>query len=101
MKSISKVVWSEEATENLKKIIQFLKENWTEKEIRKFAKKLEKQISIIKSQPHSFPKANNFDVRRSVMTKQTSIYYNIHQDTLQIVSIFDNRQNLQKLKLNN
>ena len=99
MKSISKVVWSEEAVENLQKIIQFLEENWSEKEIRKFAMKLEKQISIIKSQPHTFPKANNFDVRRSVLSKQTSIYYNVHQDTLRIVTIFDNRQDPKKLKL--
>lgn len=99
MKSISKVVWSEEAVENLKGIIQYLEENWTEREIRKFAMKLEKQISIIKLQPLSFPKARNFDVRRSVLTKQTTIYYNVYQDILRIVSIFDNRQSPEKLKI--
>lgn len=99
MKNISKVIWSEEAVENLKKIIQYLEENWTEKEIKKFVKKLEKQISIITTQPDSFPKANNLDVRRSVLSKQTTIYYNVHQEAIRIVTIFDNRQNPKKLKL--
>jgi plasmid stabilization system protein ParE len=99
MKNISKVVWSEEAVENLKKIIQYLEENWTETEIKKFATKLEKQISIIRSQPDSFPKANHIDVRRSVLSKQTAIYYKVDQDSIRIVTVFDNRQNPEKLKL--
>ena len=99
MKNISKVVWSEEANKNLKKVIQYLEENWTEKEIKKFLKKLNKHISIIQSQPDSFPKANNFNVRRSVVSKQTTLYYSISQDTLSIVSIFDNRQDPKKLKI--
>lgn len=99
MKNISKVIWSEEAVENLKKIIHYLEENWTEKEIKKFVQKLEKQILIITIQPDSFPKANNLDVHRSVLTKQTTIYYNVHQESIRIVTIFDTRQNPKKLKL--
>ncbi len=98
MKNISKVIWSEEAVENLKKIIKYLEDNWTEKEIKKFASKLEKQISIIQKQPNSFPKANNFNIRRSVMSKQTTIYYNVNDESIRIVSLFDNRQNPNKLK---
>ncbi len=44
MKIISKVIWSQEAVKNLKKIIQYVEENCTEKEIKKFATNLEKQI---------------------------------------------------------
>ena len=99
MKNITKVVWSEEANRNLNKVINYLEKNWTEREIKNFLKKLNKHISIIQSQPGSFPKANNFNVRRSVVTKQITLYYNIRQDTLNIVSIFDNRQNPKKLKI--
>jgi plasmid stabilization system protein ParE len=99
MKNISKVLWTEEAIENLSKVIKYLEENWTEKEIKKFLTKLNKHISLIQTQPDSFPKANNYNVRRSVVTKQTTLYYSISQDTLHIVSIFDNRQNPKKLKI--
>jgi plasmid stabilization system protein ParE len=99
MKSISKVLWTKEASENLSKVIKYLEENWTEKEIKKFLTKLDKHISLIRTQPDSFPKANNYNVRRSVLTKQITLYYSISQETLFIVSIFDNRQNPKKLKI--
>lgn len=99
MKSISKVLWTKEANENLSKVIKYLEENWTEKEIKKFLTKLDKHISLIRTQPDSFPKSNNYNVRRSVLTKQITLYYSISQETLFIVSIFDNRQNPKKLKI--
>ena len=99
MKSISNVIWTKEANENLSKVIKYLEENWTEKEIKKFLTKLYKHISLIQTQPDSFPKANNYNVRRSVVTKQITLYYSISQETLFIVSIFDNRQNPKKLKI--
>lgn len=99
MKNISKVLWTQEANKNLSIIIKYLEDNWTKKEIEKFLKKLNKHISIIQSQPDSFPKTNNYNVRRSVVTKQITLYYSISQDTLNIVSLFDNRQDPQKLKI--
>jgi plasmid stabilization system protein ParE len=99
MKDISKVLWTEEANKNLSNIIKYLEDNWTKREIEKFLKKLNKQISIIQSQPDSFPKTNNYNVRRSVVAKQITLFYSISQDTLNIVSLFDNRQNPQKLKI--
>lgn len=74
MKSISKVIWSAEALENLEKIITYLEKNWSEKEIKKFVKKLEKQISLIKKQPLSFPKSQLVEIRKSVLSKQITIF---------------------------
>jgi plasmid stabilization system protein ParE len=99
MKNISKVLWTVEANENLSNVIKYLEEHWTEKEIKNFLRKLNKHISLIQTQPDSFPKAINYNVRRSVVTRQTTLYYSISQDTLIIVSIFDNRQNPKKLKI--
>lgn len=98
MKSISKVIWSAEALENLEKIITYLEKNWSEKEIKKFVKKLEKQISLIKKQPLSFPKSQLVEIRKSVLSKQITIFYKTSGDTIYIVAIFDNRQNPEKLK---
>jgi plasmid stabilization system protein ParE len=98
MKNISKVIWSAEAVENLEKIITYLEANWTEKEIRKFVKKLEKQITVIKSQPHSFPKSQFIEARKSVLSEQTTIFYKVYADAIYIVTMFDNRQNPENLK---
>ncbi len=98
MKNISKVIWSVEAVENLERIIQYLQENWTEKEIKKFLKKLEKTISIIKKQPLSFPKSQYIEARKLVLSKQTTIFYKVYADAIYIVTIFDSRQNPENLK---
>ena len=98
MKNISKVIWSGEAVENLEKIIAYLQEKWSEKEIKKFIKKLNKQISVIKNLPQSFPKSYYIEARKSVLSKHTTIYYKVFENIVYIVTIFDNRQNPEKLK---
>lgn len=48
MRNISKIIWSEEALNNLREIIDYLEWKWSERELKKFAQKLENQIEIIK-----------------------------------------------------
>ncbi len=99
MKNTCEIIWSAEAIKNVKEIIDYLEWKWTERELRNFAKKLEKQIDIIKRQPLSFPKSKRKNIRRAVMTKQTTVYYEINNDAIRIVSLFDNRKNPKKLKI--
>ena len=99
MKNISKVIWSQRAKTDLNSILDYLEENWTEKEIGKFFRKLDKQISIIQNQPKAFPATQKNNVRRSVLTRQTTIYYDILKDSVRIVALFDTRQRPKKLKL--
>lgn len=99
MKNISKVVWSQRAKNDLESILDYLRENWTEKEIRKFFRNLDKQISAIQNQPYTFPTTQKNNVRRSVLSRQTTVYYDILKDSLRIVVLFDTRQSPGKLKL--
>jgi len=99
MKNICSVVWSEEAVENLSKTLHYLEENWTEKEIRKFAVKIEKLISIIEIHPDSFPEAAKSNVRKAVLTRQVTLYYYVDNNVIYIITLFDSRQNPEKLKL--
>ncbi|MCK9451056.1 MAG: type II toxin-antitoxin system RelE/ParE family toxin [Bacteroidales bacterium] len=98
MKSISKVLWSKRAETDLKSIINFLERNWTDKEVTNFVRKLDKQISIIQNQPNAFPATNRKNVRRSVLSRQITIYYDIMEDAVRIVALFDTRQSPDKLK---
>lgn len=99
MKSISKLIWSNRAKADLQTIIDFMEEHWTEKEISQFFRKLDHQITIIQSQPYAFPASKHKNARRSVLSKQTTIYYDVMQDTIRIIALFDNRQSPDKLKL--
>ncbi|MFO7879072.1 MAG: type II toxin-antitoxin system RelE/ParE family toxin [Bacteroidales bacterium] len=73
MKSISKVIWSQRAKTDLNSILDYLEENRTKKEIGKFFRKLDKQISIIQNQPKAFPAREKNNVQRSVFNQSDYI----------------------------
>jgi len=98
MKNTYKVIWSEEALNNLKEIIDYLQEKWTEKEIKIFAQQLEKLINTIINNPELFPKSLKSDsVRKAVLTKQTTVYYQVNKDSIYLITIFVNKKDSKKL----
>jgi len=100
MRSGYKLYWSDRALADLQNIIDYLTENWTQKEIRNFVRRLDKRLDIIATNPRLFPKTiKRNNVRRSVLTKHTVIYYETDKDLISIVTLFDPRQNPKKLKL--
>lgn len=99
MESTYKIIWTDEALANLAKIINYLEQRWTEREIRTFSRLLDRQINLIQSHPEIFPTTSTSNrLRKSVLTKQTTIYYRIDEMEIRIVTLFDNRQNPGKLK---
>jgi plasmid stabilization system protein ParE len=95
MKNIYRIVWTDEALNNLRSIIEYFEKNWTEREIKKFVKSL----SLLASNPNSFPSINHpKNLRKVVISKQTSIFYQLIENQIRIVSLFDNRRNPDWLK---
>lgn len=99
MKNISEVIWSKRAKTDLISIVDYLEQNWTEKEVANFFRKLDKHISTIQNQPNAFPASPQNNVRRSVLSKQTTIYYHVLKNSVRIVTLFDTRQRPDKLEL--
>jgi plasmid stabilization system protein ParE len=100
MKSGYKLFWSDRALTDLQNIINYLTENWTQKDIQNFARRLDKRLDLIAINPGLFPKTSKRkNVRRSVLTKHTVIYYEARENKVNIVTLFDPRQNPKKLKL--
>ena len=94
-----KIIWSDEALKNLKSIIAYLESRWSKKEISKFAGLLDKNVNLIKDNPLLFPKSNlRREYRKAVISKQVSLYYMIDNQTVTIITLWDNRQNPRKLK---
>jgi plasmid stabilization system protein ParE len=93
MKNGYKIEWSAEALTHLDLIVDYLENRWTEKEINKFFKALEKRINLISKNPLSFPVVEQkLDLRRSVLSEQTTIYYQIQSESILIITLFDNRK---------
>lgn len=100
MQSGYEIVWSDEANNNLSRIIDYLETNWTDKELRKFFRKLEKTLQLISQYPQIFPVTHQHkNIHKCVLTKQTSIYYRFQNDKIFLITLFDNRQNPLKFKV--
>jgi len=99
MKSTFKIIWSKRAFDNLGKIINYLNENWTEKEVHVFSVELERCINIIEKSPDTFPNSNlKPSIRKVVINKQNTLYYRIEGNIVKLINIFDTRQNPKKIK---
>lgn len=96
-----KVFLSELAENKLLKLSDYILENWNLKIRDKFIEKLTEKIKQIYLQPESCPQSSEFKgLYKCVVTKQTTLYYriSIELNEIEIITIFDTRQNPNKLK---
>ena len=86
------VFWSEEADETFEAIVLFIENGWGEKRAEIFVKHTQKVLSLISNQPYMYKASITGSVRQAVITPQTSVYYEIHDDYITLLFFWDNRQ---------
>jgi plasmid stabilization system protein ParE len=87
------ITWTDNAQEDLQQIIDYLNENWSQKDADLFSEKLLIRIDILIKSPLIGKKSDIFpSVRRIVITKHNSLFYSIEGDSIKILNIFDTRQ---------
>lgn len=98
MESDFEIFWTKESLTNLDDILEYLSSAWTQKEVANFKSKLSKQLEIILKFPHLFPASQvNPDLRKAVLSKQTTILYQIQGRRIYILYLFDTRQDQNKI----
>lgn len=96
----SKVIWSPAAETDLEYVIEYLNENWSKRIVTKFINKVEDTITLIAEDPTLFPLVNSkLNIRKCVLTNQNTIFYRSNKSTVEIVRVFDTRQDPKKLTL--
>jgi len=94
-----KILWTDEAINNLEDILDYLNTRWTHHEVIAFKKSLSKQISLIEQNPKLFPISQyNPRLRKSVLSKQTTIFYELNGQLIYFVYLFSNTHNINRLK---
>ena len=93
-----RIFWTEEAIHNLEEIIDYLSTRWTQREVDKFKSKLSKQIDLIKRNPRMFP-VSTFQprLRKAVLSRQTSVFYEIIDNVIYITYVFVNHKSTNRL----
>ncbi len=95
------LIWTTRARDEYAKLQNYLYGQWGDEITTRVLKEIDHTINRIKNTPEQFPVFRKVKkVRRCVASPQTSIYFRIiDKDIVEIISVFDNRQNPKKRKL--
>ncbi len=99
MKNGYKVNWTPHALNELQRTIEYLEQNFTQKEIIKLVQKIESITELITHHPNLFPRSDRANIHRVVILKYNSLYYRVKHDHIEIISFFSNRQSPKKRKI--
>lgn len=95
------IIWSAFAESDLEEILEYLTANWSNQVILDYVDLVDRLIAQIGNQPKMYPIINKkLTVRKCELTKQNSLYYRENKERIEILRIYDNRQNPKKLKFN-
>lgn len=94
-----KINVSKTALKNSLSIADYIEAKFSVKARNEFVEKVNKAFELIRSNPEIFPKSEiNANRFRFVLTKQTTIYYRFNSSEIRILTLFDTRQNPNKIK---
>lgn len=97
MASGYKIKWTAHALAELADTIQFLEDNWTERELNQFANAVDNTVEIMSRHPEIYPfSGTKKNIRKAVIDKNNTIYYRIVGDSIQILSVFGTKQDPKK-----
>ena len=100
MKNGYKILWTDNALKELEKTIEYLEENWTEKELQSLALQLEETLMLVSQNPNLFQVSDiKKEIRRVIILSHNTLYYRIGATHIEIISFFSNRQSPKKRKL--
>lgn len=94
------IQWSPRAESDYAKLLEYLIEEWGKKSAIDFSLKLEQTLQNIVEMPTLFPSTNKRqNIRRCVITNQTTLYYRVRQSSIELITLFDTRRHPSKRKL--
>ena len=93
------IKWSSYADDDFTKLLEYLENRWNKKVCLKFITKLDFIIDLIHKNPNQFPFFHKeFQIRKCVVTKQNTLYYRETNTRIEILRLYDTRQNPETLK---
>lgn len=94
-----KVEWTLLARDDYWKNIEYLENNWTEKEVLNFINEVDYSINLLVKGNVIFTQFDYLNVYKMVVIKQITIYYSIKNKTVYLLRFWNNYQDLSNFKL--
>jgi plasmid stabilization system protein ParE len=86
------IVFTPRAKDTFRLTASFIQQKWGDKSAEKFIDKAYKILNTISFQPYLFKAYQENDVRKGLISKQTSVVYRVLDDRIEVLFFWDNRQ---------
>lgn len=97
---MKKVVLSTRAKLRYDELLDHLQREWSEEVKEAFIEKFERSLSVKSRYPKSSPATlKRKGVRRCVVTEQTTFFYRERKSTIEVIAIFDTREDPSDMNL--
>jgi len=96
------VIWSARAKNTYFKVLDYLDNNWTKRELFQFSQRTQLVIQAIIRNPNMFSHSlKHGNIRKAFVDKNNSFFYQVdlQKNKIYLLTFYDNRQNPDKLKL--
>ena len=95
---VKEIRWTTESVDTFNKVIEYLENKWTEKEIENFIKATERIAIYISVNPQMFRKTNKKNVHEALVTPHNLLVYKIYPTHIDLITFWDTRQEPYKKK---
>jgi len=93
-----KIVLSNLAQRKLNILLDYLEDEWSIIVANNFEANFEEKLLYISSYPESCIESGIFkNIRKCIVTKQTSFLYRIKNEYIEIITVFDNRSSFKSI----
>ena len=90
---VYQIVWSDVIKRNLRQILNYLRDNASEKTAQKYLADLEERVSVLTKHPESgMSSQKNPYVRSLLFRKHYRVFYSIVDNEIHLLALFDTRQ---------
>ena len=88
------VVWTEQAEQDIQKNLDYLEITWGAESASNFLDRVEASLKAVQKNPISYQSVEHKEeVHRFVINKYISLFYQVENEKLALLSFWDNRRN--------
>lgn len=93
------IIWSPQADKDLEEILSYLAEEWENSVSLKFLNLVDILLKQIANNPRQYPLIHkSLNIRKCVLTRHNTLFYRNKRSAIEVVRIFDTRQDPEKLQ---
>ncbi len=93
------IIYKKRFSQKLFKLLDYLKEEWSESVADKFINELQQRLYTLSNQPNiGVPSITVKSVRSILITKHNRIFYRIKVNQIEVINMYDTRSNPERNK---